>query len=124
MNRRTPKKETQTAKQKKAAMNRRTPKGVRLVTAGDIRYSAASRHVPAAPSSLTEHGVSPMRKFVLPLLLVVLARPGVAAEVDRARLRKAVYLPTFSVMAGVGFNSEDGLVLMGDTRDVPAEIAA
>jgi tetratricopeptide (TPR) repeat protein len=65
-----------------------------------------------------------MRKFVLPLLLVVLTGPARAGEVDKVKLRKAVYLPTFSLAAGIGFSSEDGLVLMGDVRDIPAEIAA
>jgi tetratricopeptide (TPR) repeat protein len=56
--------------------------------------------------------------------IVLLSAPAFAQGPDPARLRAAVHLPTVTLVAGIGFNTEDGLVLPGDAQETAAEIAA
>lgn len=66
-----------------------------------------------------------MRKATALLVFVTVSASAAAAEeFDRARLRGLVQLPTLTFLFGVGVNSEDGIVLMGEKVDAPAEIAA
>jgi tetratricopeptide (TPR) repeat protein len=55
--------------------------------------------------------------------IVLLSAPALAQGPDPARLREAVHLPSVTLMAGIGFNTVDGLVLPGDTQETAAEIA-
>jgi tetratricopeptide (TPR) repeat protein len=63
--------------------------------------------------------------YVVTLLVFVCAAlPTAAQEVDQAKLRKAARLPKISLLGGVGFNSDTGFFLLGETRDVRPKIAA
>lgn len=64
-----------------------------------------------------------MRTASALLMFMTLSASAAAAEFDRAKLRELAQLPTLTFLFGVGVNSEDGVVLMGEKVDAPAEIA-
>jgi tetratricopeptide (TPR) repeat protein len=56
--------------------------------------------------------------------LLILATQANAQDVDAGKLRGLIRMPRLSALVGIGFNSERGITLDGETADHSAEIAA
>lgn len=63
------------------------------------------------------------RLLAVTLAVCFVSSQAEAQGVDGKKLRSLVRLPTVSMLLGIGFNSERGLILDNETVDHSAEIA-